>query len=381
MKIVLAFDSYKNCLSSPEICRIIRSEIIRNAPDWQVVSMPLGDGGEGTAQAIVSASGGVMKELTVCGPLSKPVTAQYGILPDNSAVFEMASASGIELISADERNPMSATTYGTGELIRHIVTNEKCSRLTIGIGGSATVDGGIGMLQALGAEFFDENGRLLPAPASGYDIAEIRKISVDKVLPELAQCRIKIASDVTNPLCGSNGAAQVFAPQKGANAGMVERLENNLKNFGTLSVTSGIADNFNSPGDGAAGGLGFALRNYLHAESSSGAELVLDLLDFDNTISDAALVITGEGCSDRQTALGKLPAVVAEHARRKNVPVILLSGALGKGSEKLAPLFCAVLSLSSTPCSLEQAIDDCEKNLIRMSNAIVNILKLQREVK
>ena len=374
MKIILAFDSFKNCLSSPEICRIFKAAVLEFAPEFEVVSVPLGDGGEGTAVAVTDACGGVMHDFEVTGPLQKKVTARWGELPDGSAVFEMASASGIELISSAERNPMKATSFGTGELLRHIICDRKIRKITAGIGGSATVDGGVGMLQALGVRFFDDNGDELPAPADGEDISRICRIDTSALDPEIFECQIKIASDVTNPLCGSNGAAYVFAPQKGASPDTVEFLEKSLENLGSVCVNSKLADNFNSPGDGAAGGVGFALRTILKAKSGSGAELVLDQLKFDEVLDGADFVITGEGRSDAQTLCGKLPAVVAERAGKKGVPVILLSGALGENSEALEERFAAVLSLSQGAVTLQEAIDSAPQNIRRMAKAILNLL-------
>ncbi|MBO5722734.1 MAG: glycerate kinase, partial [Lentisphaeria bacterium] len=306
MKIILAFDSFKNCLSSPEICTVLSGSIQELRPDWQIVQLPLGDGGEGTARAITSALGGSMQKCTVHDPLFRIIEADFGLLPDNTAVLEMASASGIELITRSERDPLRTTTYGTGEMLKYLSQVKNVRSFIICIGGSATVDCGIGLLQALGVEFFDGNDQLLPVPANAYDIAKIRRINAKNIPDAIRKSRICIASDVTNPLCGENGAARIFAPQKGADASAVEFLENNLEKFGTLSVESGLADSITVPGDGAAGGLGFALRNYLHAETTSGAELVLNILDFDKHLDNAGWVITGEGCSDFQTAHGKL---------------------------------------------------------------------------
>ena len=377
MKIILAFDSFKNCLSSPEICRILKQSMLETDPACEIVSMPLGDGGEGTARAIAGASGGIMHKRTVHGPLFTPVEAEWGALPDGSAVFEMASASGIELISRSERDPMRTTTYGTGELIRYLVCEKKIRRIFIGIGGSATVDGGIGMLQALGAQFYDFNGAALPIPARGEDISRLARIDLAGLLPELRECSICIASDVTNPLCGENGAARVFAPQKGADAATVELLEKNLFNFGSCAVAAGIAGDFDSPGDGAAGGVGFALRAFLGAESRSGADLVLDLLAFDDALKGADLVLTGEGCSDFQTAHGKLCKIVSDRARRAGVPVFLLSGALGERAVELDAFFDGVLALSSKPCLLDEALAATPENLVRMGKAILKLAKLR----
>ena len=378
MKIVLAFDSFKNCLSSPEICRIVAGNMLKTAPELEILALPLGDGGEGTARAVTEACSGVMQQLEVHDPLFRKVTAEYGLLPDGSAVLEMASASGIELIKPGERNPMLTTTYGTGELLAYLAGEKNIRNFTVAIGGSATVDGGAGMLQALGVKFYDKNDQLLPCPATGKDIARISRIDNSGLLPEIRECRIKIASDVTNELCGPNGAARVFGPQKGADDNMVYFLENNLQNFGMLAVASKLADNITTPGDGAAGGLGFALRNFLHAESTSGAELVLQLLDFDRAIRDADWVITGEGCSDYQTCHGKLCSIVAAHAHKAKVPVMLLSGALGERAGELSETFEAVFALSAKPCSLDEALQSTPANLQRMGRSIGNILQLTR---
>ena len=375
MKFVLAFDSFKNSLSSPEVCSIVRNSILQTAPGSTVVSLPLGDGGEGTARAVTAGCSGSIQQCKVHDPLFREITAEWGLLPDGSAVLEMASASGIELITAEERNPMLTTTYGTGELLKYLAVEKNIRSFTIGIGGSATVDCGVGMLQALGVKFYDDNNNLIPCPATGYDIAKISDIDSSTLLPEIKSCNICIASDVTNPLCGANGAAEVFGPQKGADENTVKLLENNLYRFGMLSVKKGLADNITTPGDGAAGGLGFALRNYLAAQSTSGAELVLKLLKFDEAIRDADWVITGEGCSDFQTAHGKLCSVVADHCRKAQVPVILLSGALGEKAEELTNLFDAVFAISSKPCSLEEALADTPENLHRMARNIVNLTK------
>lgn len=374
-KVILAFDSFKNCLSSMEICDILQEEIRRTAPDFQVISLPLGDGGEGTAKAVTASCNGVLHTCCVHDPLHRRVQAQWGLLPDNSGVFEMASASGLELINREERNPMQTTTFGTGELLKYLMQEKHIRHFTIGIGGSATVDCGVGMLQALGVKFFDGSGNLIKTPADGNDIAGIARIDTTDMLPEIGESTFCIASDVTNPLCGENGAAKVFAPQKGADADMVHLLENNLRNFGELSVKSHLADNFATPGDGAAGGLGFALRNYLNARMVSGAELVLDMLKFDSLIADADWVITGEGCSDFQTAHGKLCSVVSLHARRAGVPVILLSGALGERYEELENIFDAVLALAARPCSLDEALSAAPGNLRRMARSICNMIR------
>lgn len=378
MKVLLAFDSFKNCLSGGEICRIAAESIRENAPECEIIPLPLGDGGEGTARAVAELCGGTEQTFPVRGPLFEMTSARWYQLPGNRAVFEMASASGIELIAREQRDPLTATTFGTGELLKH-VAGQGVREIVIGIGGSATVDGGIGMLQALGVEFYDENDRPLPVPAAAADIARIARIGLDRIPECLRNCRIIVASDVVNPLCGRSGAAAVFAPQKGADAAGVELLEKNLFRFGTLAVEQGIADNFSTPGDGAAGGLGFALRTFLKADVSSGAELILELSEFDRKIRGADFVLTGEGCSDSQTADGKLCGVIAAHCRRAGVPVILLPGALGSDPDMLDGAFDAVFPLCHAPVSLDEAVACTPQNLKRTIRSIVKLWMCKME--
>ena len=376
MKIVLAFDSFKNCMSSPEIHRILRETFHTYRPEWEIVSLPLGDGGEGTAEALCAAQGGVMESHTVSDPLGRPVAARWGRLPDHGAVLEMATASGIELLRRAELDPERASTRGTGELLRHLIREEKIRRLTIGIGGSATVDGGIGMLQALGAAFTDRAGQQIPDGAGGGKLSEVAVVNLKNLLPELRDCRIRVACDVTNPLTGPTGAAAVFGPQKGATPEQVRKLDAGLKNFSLAARRAGVVKaSEEQPGDGAAGGLGFALRNFLDAEIVSGAELALELLRFDAALEAADWVMTGEGCSDFQTAHGKLCSHVAAHARQRNIPVILLSGALGERAAELEETFDAVLALAAGPGTLEDALERTPENLRRMVRALTMLLE------
>ncbi len=375
MKIILAFDSFKNCLPSPDIHRILGGAIQHCKPDWEIVSLPLGDGGEGTAEALCAALGGVMERYRVSDPLGRPATASWGRLPDHGAVLEMASASGIELLRREELNPEKTSTYGTGELLRHLIVDENIRHFTIGIGGSATVDGGIGMLQALGVEFIDRQGRKLPDGATGGMLGEIAAIDVSHFRPEIRECRFRVACDVTNPLTGPLGAAAVFGPQKGATPEQVHRLDAGLQNLNLAAHQAAMVDHAAElPGDGAAGGLGFALRNFMKAEIVSGAELALDLLHFDDALTGADWVITGEGCSDFQTAHGKLCSQVAKHAHRRNIPVILLSGALGDRAAELEDAFDAVLALAAGPGTLEEALARTPDNLRRMGRALTAML-------
>ncbi len=379
MKIILAFDSFKNCLSSPEICKLLAAEFKQRRPEWEILPMPLGDGGEGTARAVTAALGGRLEKCIVHDPLHRRVEAEWGALPDGGAVLEMASASGIELLTRSELDPWRTSTFGTGELLRELACRKGIRRFTIGIGGSATVDGGAGMLQALGVRFFDRAGQALAVPAGGGALSRIARVDISGLAPEIRASAIRIASDVTNPLCGPEGAAQVFAPQKGADGAMVAELEKNLRHWGETVVAEGIADDFEHPGDGAAGGMGFALRAFLQAAGMSGAELVLEVLKFDEALAGADWVLTGEGCSDFQTAHGKLCSVVASHARRRGIPVILLSGALGERAEELENIFDAVLALAAHPGTLEDALQNTPRNLKRMGGALANLLTGRRQ--
>lgn len=379
MKLILAFDSYKNALSSPEIHRILAEVFRRVRPDWEIVSLPLGDGGEGTAAAVTAALGGSMEELRVSDPLGRPVTAQWGRLPGRRAVLEMASASGIERLTRAELDPLRATTFGTGEMVRHLIEHEKIADFTVGIGGSATVDGGIGILQALGARFYDRAGRLVPDGAGGGALGEVARMELEAMRGLLKGCRFRVACDVVNVLTGPAGAAAVFGPQKGATPEQVGLLDRNLACWHKTACAAGVAPEREQPGDGAAGGLGFALRNFLRAEIVSSAEMVLELLEFDRALAAADWVLTGEGCSDFQTAQGKLCSRVAAHAHAAGVPVILLSGALGKRHEELQGLFDAALALSAGPGALEQAIAATPDNLRRMAEALAAMLKTTRK--
>ncbi|QSH40880.1 glycerate kinase [Lentisphaerota bacterium ZTH] len=374
MKIIIAPDSYKGCMRSSDICKKIESGILQVLPDADIVKMPMADGGEGTVDAIVLSTGGSFKQLTVSGPLGNPVTATYGISGDGQkAVIEMAAASGIELLESHMLNPLKTSTFGTGELIRTIIA-EGIRDITIGIGGSATVDGGAGMAQALGYRFLDADGTELPEKLGGGMLDRIAGIDASGVIPELKATRVRIASDVTNPLLGSNGAARIFGPQKGATSEMVGTLEANLKSFSELIIKSGFAADCSQSGDGAAGGLGFGLRTLCHAESVSGAGLVIELTGLNEQLADADLLITGEGCTDSQTADGKLCAVIAAAASQAKVPAVLVSGALKGDLSGLDNRFTAMLSTTALPCNLEAAMQQTPENLLRQGRNIAALI-------
>jgi len=375
MKIVIAPDSFKGCLRSPKVCEALKSGIIKSNPFAEIVSIPMADGGEGTVEAAVAATGGSIRKVEVCGPLGKSVTAEFGLLGGQStAIMEMASASGIELVPKGKLNPLKATTYGTGEILREILATD-VKKIVIGIGGSATVDGGSGMASALGYGLFAKDGRALPKYCAGGDLDKLFSIDDSAVLSRLREVEIICACDVTNPLLGKNGAARIFGPQKGATPEMVEALESNLANYASVLIREGFIDTVENPGDGAAGGLGAGLRAFCNAKIESGAKLMIEISGLERHLLDADLLITGEGCTDAQTGGGKLCSVLAHAAREKNVPVVLVSGALKGNPEELDGLFAATYSIARGPCSLEEAIASAEENLYLAGKNIAGLLK------
>lgn len=330
MKIVIAADSFKGSLSSADAGHAAASGILRVFPDAEITVYPVADGGEGTVDALVSGSGGAFRTVTVSDPLGRPVQAQYGILPDQTAVIEMAAASGLPLLSEPERNPMHTTTYGFGELIADAV-QQGCRRFILGIGGSATNDCGIGCLQALGFGFCDKDGKQVPYGADG--LAKVHHITADAVLPALRECQFHVACDVTNPLCGRNGCSIVFAPQKGADAEMIEKMEQSMQCFSALVKAYDPDSDADLSGSGAAGGLGFALRTFLHAELKPGIDIVIRQTGLAAAIRHADIVVTGEGRLDAQTVMGKVPAGIAQTAKKYGKPVIAFCGCVGEGAE------------------------------------------------
>lgn len=314
MKVVIAIDSFKGSLTSLEAGNAVKDAILNLDSTAQVVVKPLADGGEGTVDAL--AGNGELIELTVHGPLQLPVKAKYCILKD-TAVIEMAAAAGITLI--DQKNPLETTTYGVGELICDAV-KRGCRRFIVGIGGSATNDGGVGMLTALGYEFLDEACRPVALGAKG--LKDLHQVKSDKVLPELGQCEFHIACDVTNPLCGETGCSAVYGPQKGATPEMVADMDRWLFNYAELT-----GKNYKDyPGAGAAGGLGFAFLAFTNATLQSGIQIVLEQTGLEQEIRDADIVVTGEGRLDGQTVMGKAPIGVAKLAKKHQKPVIAFAG-------------------------------------------------------
>lgn len=326
MKAVIAIDSLKGSLSSLQAGDAIRAGILNVAPDAQVQVRPLADGGEGTVEALTLGMGGTIQTVSVTGPLGDKVDARYGILKDGTtAVLEMSAAAGITLVPKQDLNPMKATTYGVGEMIRDAI-KKGCRHFIVGIGGSATNDGGIGMLQALGYGLLNREGKQVSFGAQGLD--ELETITDDGVIPELKDCHFRIACDVTNTLCGEQGASAIFGPQKGADAAMVMKMDKSLAYFAFLSKEKYPKANPNEAGTGAAGGLGFAFLTYTNAVLESGIKIVLEETRLEDYVKDADLVITGEGRLDGQTVMGKAPIGVARIAKKYNKPVLAFAGSV-----------------------------------------------------
>ena len=320
MKVVIAIDSLKGSLSSMEAGRAIEQGILNVLPDTEVTVKPLADGGEGTTEALVEGMGGELVKVQVHGPLETPVTAAYGMIQETgTAIMEMAAAAGIILVGKDKR-PLEATTYGVGEMIKDAI-GRGCRKFIIGIGGSATNDGGIGMLTALGYEFLDEDGE--PAGIGADALGRVVEIRTANVLPELKECHFRIACDVTNPLCGENGATYIYGPQKGVTEEMREGLDAAMGSYAEVTKKCMGTDCALMEGAGAAGGLGFAFLSFLGAELLPGIELVLDAVGMEKAMEGADLVFTGEGRLDQQTAMGKAPVGIARLAKKCGAEIFL----------------------------------------------------------
>lgn len=375
MKIVFAPDKYKSCMTAPQVCGALDRAFRSVFPSASLVSLPMADGGDGTVEAILAAAGpdGVRRSVSVTGPLGARTEAVYGLIEGGrTAVLEMASASGIALLSPSELDPRRATTYGTGELIRHAL-DSGAREILIGIGGSATVDGGAGMAQALGYRLLDAEGRELPP--GGAALNRLAAIDPSGADPRLSRTRFRVACDVTSPLLGPAGAARVFGPQKGADPACVEELEHALANLSACWKASGLLPD-DRPGDGAAGGLGAGLRAFCRAVPGSGAKLVMETLRFNEHLRGASLVVTGEGRTDSQTGAGKLCGAVAEAAHAAGVPVLLLSGSLDGRAEDFSPVFDYAFSISPGRTSLEEALKNGPSDLYDFA---LNLARLIRD--
>ncbi|HAU8262988.1 TPA: glycerate kinase [Kluyvera intermedia] len=375
MKIVIAPDSYKESLSALDVATAIESGFREIFPTAEYVKLPVADGGEGTVEAMVAATCGRIVSVAVKGPLGEPVDGFYGLSGDEECAFiEMAAASGLELVPAAQRDPLVTTSWGTGELIRHAL-DAGVKHIIIGIGGSATNDGGAGMVQALGAKLLDnEDQQIGPGGASLETLARIDIRELDK---RLAECRIEVACDVTNPLTGKDGASAIFGPQKGATPKMIARLDQALGHYAKIIARDLDQDVLNLAGGGAAGGMGAALYAFCGAELRQGIEIVTDALALDKHVADADLVITGEGRIDSQTVHGKVPVGVAKVAKRYNVPVIGIAGSLTADVGVVHDHgIDAVFSVIYKICTLEDALANAGENVRMTARNVAAVLKV-----
>lgn len=377
MKVVIAPDSFKESLTAKQVCDAIQAGLARVWHDAKFVAIPVADGGEGTVQSLVDATQGRLVEVKVMGPQGKRVEAFYGMLGDNqTAVIEMAAASGLHHVPLVQRDPKLTTSFGTGELIRHAL-DQGVTKLIIGLGGSATNDGGVGMLAALGARFTNADGD--PIQLTGGGLHELTHIDLQDFDPRLQNCDILVACDVNNPLCGDKGASAVFGPQKGATPEDVQLLDGVLRQFGLLTekVTGKMV--LESAGAGAAGGMGAALLAYAQARLRPGIEIVLETVQLAHQVSDADLVITGEGRIDSQTVHGKTPMGVAKVAKRFDVPVLALCGCTGDNYQAVYQCgIDAVFAAVPRAMSLEDALKESDFNLADLAENVARLWVLSK---
>ncbi len=377
MKAVIAIDSLKGSLSSMEAGYAAADGIRRvHGQDAEIIVRPLADGGEGTVEALVSGMNGIIQNVMVTGPLGTPVNCEYGIIESShTAVIEMSGAAGITLVPDEKRNPLYTTTYGVGEVIKDAIS-KGCRRFIVGIGGSATNDGGIGMLQALGYGFLDKEGKQVPFGARGLEVLE--EITDTYVLPELAECEFRVACDVTNILCGEEGCSAVFGPQKGATPSMIMQMDKWLEKYAALAEKKCTKINANQAGTGAAGGLGFAFLSFTNAVLESGIKIVLEETSLEKYMENADIVITGEGRLDGQTAMGKAPVGVARLAKKHNIPVTAFAGSITKeaiacnqnGIDAFFPILRGVTTLEDAmkPENAKANMADTVEQVFRLLN-------------
>lgn len=375
MKIIIASDSYKGSCSTLEVANSIERGIRRIYKDSDVVKIPVADGGEGTVDALVIGTNGKYEEVEVVGPLGELLIARYGIIHDEIAVIEMAAASGLTLIEKDMLNPLITTTFGTGQLIKSAM-EKGIRKIYVGLGGSSTNDGGAGMAQALGYSFKDEYG--VEVSFGGGELYKIKEIDFTNVHPLLKETEIMVISDVQNPLCGINGASNIYGPQKGASKEVIKILDANLKYFGELIKKHLRIDIIEVPGAGAAGGLGAGLIAFCNATIYSGIDKVLDISNIDKYLIDADLVITGEGRIDGQSIFGKVPVGVARRAKKYGLPVIAIVGSVGDGSSKIYDYGVdLIVDIVDRPMTLEEAIDNSQDLIENAAERIGRMLKIK----
>ena len=371
MKIIIAPDSFKGSMCSMDVASHIEKGVLKVYPNADIIKIPVADGGEGTVDALVAGAGGTFHTAYVTGPMGNGIPAKYAILDNGAAVLEMAASSGLPLVPQGCLNPLNATTYGVGQLMLAAIENG-AKEIVLGIGGSATNDGGVGMAQALGCSFTDRSGKNLDF--GGGALGHLAHIDVSGLDPRIINTRIRVASDVSNPLCGPDGTSAVFGPQKGASPDMIAKLDRNLKHYAAVVKNQLGIDIAEVHGAGAAGGLGFGLMAFCRASISSGIDTMLDVAQFDEKLIGANLCITGEGQIDGSTAYGKVPVGIAARAVRYNIPVLAVVGGIGEGAEACYALgIDSIISITSRAMPLEEAmlrsgelIEDAAERAMRM---------------
>lgn len=379
MKVVVAIDSLKGSLSSLEAGNTIKEGILGVMPDADVLVRPLADGGEGTVEALALGMNGKLEQVTVTGPLGTPVACTYGILETTgTAIIEMSGAAGITLVPEQDRNPLNTTTYGVGEVIKDAIA-KGCRHFIVGIGGSATNDGGIGMLQALGYGMLDKDGKQVPFGAKG--LKELETITDDQVIPELKECTFRVACDVTNPLCGEKGCSAIFGPQKGATPSMILQMDQWLGAYAALTADKYEKADAKYPGTGAAGGMGFAFLAYTNAVLESGIKIVLEETKLEEYVKDADIIVTGEGRLDGQTVFGKAPIGVAGIAKKYDKMVLAFSGCVtddavacnDHGIDAFFPILRKV-------CTLQEAMDgaNARANMIATVEQVFRLINAKK---
>lgn len=377
MNIVIAPDSFKESLTAMEAARAIEEGFASVLPHENYYKIPMADGGEGTVQSIVDATGGSIKSVTVTGPLYEPVEAFYGLSGDKKiAVIEMAAASGLDKVPMEKRNPLVTTTYGFGELICDAL-EEGVEEILLGIGGSATNDGGAGMVMSLGGKLLDETGASISADGQG--LGKLKSIDTSRLHPRLKEVVIKVACDVDNPLTGKNGASHIYGPQKGGTPEQIELLDSHLAHYAQVIKKTLGKDIDQVPGAGAAGGLGAGLLAFLDAELERGGDLLVEMLGLEEQIKQADLVITGEGGINHQTIFGKTPVAVSRIAKKHGVPVIAVAGTLSKGYESVHNEgIDAVFSILTELSSLDEVLEKGYENLKATAANIASVIKISR---
>ncbi len=374
-KLILAPDSFKGTLSSIDVCKIMKSAALESFPYANIISMPFADGGDGFVDSMLYAIGGSKRYIIAKDPLMRDIEAAYGMLPNGTAVVEMAACSGVALLSPEEYSPLKTTTYGTGQLIRDALA-QGCKSIVLGIGGSATTDGGSGMAASLGIHYLDSEGKAIQSGGEG--LLDICSIDSTDMLPELAGCDITIACDVTNPLYGKNGAAYVFGPQKGASPEDVILLDTGLTLLGKTIMQQTGMDTQATPGTGAAGGIAVPLLYFAEAKLTSGIETILAAYGFDSALNDCDMVITGEGRSDYQSTMGKAVGGICQAAAKQGVPAVVISGSLGEGFEVLYKSGAAALfSACMVPEPEDMMKTHAAEYLTAVSQNVFRLLKLR----